>query len=66
MSISRAKGEYLLVTTERLTTLQKAKTKSLLYIKNSEGVFINYNKKTYYPTKGQNKELVLYQELKIV
>lgn len=54
--------------TERYTILnEKAKMENFLYIKSQEKVLVvGCNKKTYYYTKGQNKESVSYQELKMV
>lgn len=53
--------------TERSTILdEKIKTKSLFYIKSRGKVPVGRNRKTYHLTKSQDRELVLYQELKVV
>lgn len=62
--ISRTKKKYLLATIKRLITLQKIKTKNLSYMQSLERIFINYNRKTYHSRKNQDKEYILYQELK--
>ena len=41
---------------------EKAKTKSLSYIKSQGGVPISCNRKTYHPIKDQDREPVPYQE----